>query len=575
MWLIESIKLTARWFASLARRMFRAAPGATATVVLTTLFAQIFQLFAMVLPLKVVLLMGSHGIPRFFPDMFKEFDRGKLVVLLSATAVVLYGAYLLMRSISERAAQAGAETLDSRNRKLSLFPNQHALSRDTYRSVASASAGILFSAIAWLGITAIYPKLGLELLGIVCTVFAAICVWGARNQTFQDWFLESYSDLLEYVSAAGLFLCLALFVSDYLSETMPSLLIAIISILLARQLLSRLPSSLTTIARLKKRQLKIDSLFFHGVPFDDRPGKSSENIFELLQPSAQQNWLPNLLDEIGDLELLEPPTWTQLGIPNVLALRCRTKQADSELRDLLIKLYPSQKQHLADHEITLLSEEHIEQISPPLTHATHIDNRQCLVYDISGLHKITAEDGRELSTRLLMQTADIEPSANLTRRYLRSKNALPQRLKTRSRWLSLVAQSSQERRLVEELEKQLPYIRSRIEALPHYIRNPDTGSNTLLAATNGSVRATHWARWSLEPVGADWPVGKAGDLFIEISRQTKRRSLLQVEPNDVQIAALLFQFDRLCNRQKFTDAISLIPELVSRRPSGNVRYRAR
>jgi len=560
MWLIESLAQTARWFAALSRRMFRAAPLATSLVIFTTLLSQIFQLLAMLLPLKVVLLMGSDGIPRFFPSMFQEFDREKLVITLSITAVVLYGAYLLMRSASEQAAATGAEILDSKNRKLALFPNQHALTRGTYRSVASAAAGLIFSFAAWLGITVIYPKLGWSLLGVVLFSFGIICAQGARSENFRAWFYESYSGLMENVSALGLFLCLALFVTDYLSGRMPSLLIAIISILLARQLLSRLPSSLTDITKLNRQRMKIDSLFFHGVPFDDRSAKKSENIYQLLLPSARDSWLPALVEEaVDEAPAIESINWYQMGVPNVLALRCSTKSSG---RDLLIKLYPPQKQHQADHEITLLSEEGTDRICPPLIHLTHIDNRQCLIFDIDGLKRVNPDSWQDCAEQLLIRTVEIEPSPNLTRRYVRSKNALPQRLRARQRWLSVVAQEHRERRLVEELEERLPAIQDRIERLPHYIRNPDFSRNTLLGAANGSVRSVHWARWSLEPIGADWPPGSAIRLLDALKQHTNKRVLLALDPGDVQTAALLFQFDRFCNQQKFSDAIELIPRIL-------------
>src|SRR5699024_1263303 len=91
-----------RWNASLGVKFLRVVPYATVIIVLLTLISQIAMLLASVLPLKVVLMLGSDGVPRYFPAFLTSLNRDVLIGVLTGGTI----GFFIVHIISEKLIQA-------------------------------------------------------------------------------------------------------------------------------------------------------------------------------------------------------------------------------------------------------------------------------------------------------------------------------------------------------------------------------------------------------------------------------------------------------------------------------------
>ena len=80
------ILMSLRWAVSIGSKLIRVAPGYTFSVIIFTLISQVSMLLAFFLPLKVIILLGSSRIPRYFPESWKSFDHDQLVITLAVAA---------------------------------------------------------------------------------------------------------------------------------------------------------------------------------------------------------------------------------------------------------------------------------------------------------------------------------------------------------------------------------------------------------------------------------------------------------------------------------------------------------
>ncbi len=555
----STLKRSIGWYRSLAMKMFRAAPVASSTVVITTMAAQVFQILAMLLPIKVVILMGSSGIPRFFPSAFQDIDREELVVGLSVAAAGLYIMYLLATKAVAVVTHLGAERLSSRNLKLAIFPNQGKLTRSTYQSVASASSALLFAFAAWVTITVIYPRLGALLAATVFLSTAVVLLTARLSNQFLRKVSADPAPVLGAIAAIGIFASLALLVGDYLAGTIPPLLVAFISILLARQMLTRIPSAITVVAKLRKRQAKINALFFHGIPFSGPSTKETEDLYQLLKSEKKKEWLAAafapLSAEAPDLVSMQ---WLQLGIPNVLLLDVVVR-LDGQARSAryFVKVYAPKRAHLAEQECTLLAEPDSDILCPNFLYSTSADNLTYLVFDAEGYAPIPGEQSGKLSDRINLQIAKFRPSRGLVRRFVRSRDTLNVRLQKPEliEHLKLTAASADQKTLVERFAAELPDHILQLQALPLAVVNPDVNSNTLFMHEDGRLTVMHWGKWALEPIGSVWtePFPNESDVEEAIGTHVAKENLISGQ--------LLYRLDRLCARQRYRDAIELIAEI--------------
>ena len=68
----SEIAKAVRWSVSLGNKFLRVVPVLTILAVICSVFSQFFLLIGFLLPLKVVLLLGSENVPVYFPAIFHD-----------------------------------------------------------------------------------------------------------------------------------------------------------------------------------------------------------------------------------------------------------------------------------------------------------------------------------------------------------------------------------------------------------------------------------------------------------------------------------------------------------------------
>ncbi|EWG99645.1 hypothetical protein Q427_23785 [Halomonas sp. BC04] len=101
--------------------------------------------------------------------------------------------------------------------------------------------------------------------------------------------------------------------------------------------------------------------------------------------------------------------------------------------------------------------------------------------------------------------------------------------------------------------------------------NPGVPKELTFFLSSGDLQLAHWGSWSLEPIGADVPLRKYGTrkswrrkiqpLLLEAAEQ--RKSLQGISSDIVRLCACCSAFEVAFNKQKYADAIALIPDMLS------------
>src|SRR5690554_4088817 len=105
-----------RWLARVIGVFWRVRPLVTLGAVVAKVLNRVFGLLALFLPLKVIILAGSEGVPRYFQFFIAPDEKSFWVVLLSLGAVTAFVATLLLEALTKRLAEAGSlEVLEGAN----------------------------------------------------------------------------------------------------------------------------------------------------------------------------------------------------------------------------------------------------------------------------------------------------------------------------------------------------------------------------------------------------------------------------------------------------------------------------
>ena len=133
--------------------------------------------------------------------------------------------------------------------------------------------------------------------------------------------------------------------------------------------------------------------------------------------------------------------------------------------------------------------------------------------------------------------------------------------------------SDEQRVMLDSLMESLTCLVAKLQALPLVLHQPDLSQDTLWVTDNTSVLALNWGRWSLEPLGAGWPEGVTELQQLEsaiIKAGESRPALRKVAIEDAELSALAFALERECNRQRYVQALDLLPRLMGLITENNV-----
>ena len=549
--MIRPIFACLKWGSRLSAKFFWAAPAATSGVVFFTLVSQLSMLLAFFLPLKVIILLGSDGMPRYFPPAFEQFDRDMLIVSLTAATIAFYGLYLVAERVVEFGGERGSKTLLARSRKMVLFENQDALAARAYKRHAEIIAGSVFLTLALVILFWLYLGVALLVAGYVLVVGTVLLTALAISDSLLTRVKDNLSGWMGVLSGIGFMLAFAYLVIDFLFLDPPGLIPAIIALLLTRQGFNRLSRLVTGLAQQHDQKAKLDALFFHSSVFlpNQDQDNNKETIWTLLAPETRQQWVPELIAEMHG----EPPPrdldiqWWQTDVAHVGVLHCHTPGKPS----VFVKLFAPKRSAYALHEATLLADPPIGLPGPQWVGATQVRGFHCHVLEIPEELPERQGDtakGVDVIRQSLLQVPLPPP---LLTRYQRSRPMLWQRLNdSMLERLQVAANNSQALDVISQLRGRLQDWRDQLAALPPAITTRDVRPGNIVMTETGAPILLHWGNWAIEPSGAGWPT------------KPKHLQALGENAKGPVLAALSHELELLFERHRFSRALKLLPRIV-------------
>ncbi|MCE9662537.1 hypothetical protein LY622_03700 [Halomonas sp. M5N1S17] len=559
------------WSAAVLKKFFKLVPLPTMIVVVLTLVSQFSRMLAFFLPLKVIILIGSTGIPRYFPDSWAAFDRDVLVVTLSLATVFFYAVSLLSEKLLSYTAEKGAAGVVQGTNKLVLFTNQDEVASQAYQKLAAGLAtGVLTIVIALL-FAFIYPTFLFAALIYVLSASAFVSLMGRNAESRNELQLKA-ATLSGLLSGIGFMFLFAFMVVDFLLWEGVGFIVAIISLLLSRQLLTRLDGVIKDAIWLSGKRLQVNAIFFTGHRLEKMPEHSrNKKFWNFLSLSEGSESLLPVLSQIKGEELGEDAQiacrWTQSGLVDVLAFEVELKEPEGVIERYLLKVFGKRQRKAAMSEADILSSAtgHLLPV-PELVYIGQIEGFDVHLFRLPEW----CAPGRCAATKVqiewLAKYWQVEPDRTLANRYQRSHPLLQHRLGVKMlERLAAVAGDSDDKTSIAQTKDRFEDILEELNLLPLALINPGVPKDLSFVSETGELLQTHVGNWSLEPIGVGLPCADAWlpnlkDMLEEAGE--KRDSLLSIPPERAHLCACCSAFEQHFNKQRYADAISLLPVIL-------------
>ncbi|WP_019583471.1 hypothetical protein [Thioalkalivibrio sp. ALE16] len=553
--MIRSILDSLKWSSRLGAKFFWAVPAATSTVVAATLVSQIALLLAFFLPLKVIILLGSDGIPRYFPPAFERVDRDALIIWLTIATIAFYLLYLLAERVIAWGAERGATRLLARSRKMVLFEGQDQVASRSYKRYAAALAGGVFVLLAILLLLWLYPAVGWLMVIYAALAGGSLVALLLLSSAMREKVQASLASWTAVMAAVGFMLAFGYLVVDFLYRDPPGLIPAIIALLLSRQGFNRLGALVPSLNDLYQQRSKLDALFFHRAAYHPPTVLQGASVMDLLFPEERAQWIPRVLHDLAEESSTADVVvrWQELMVSGVFALRCEVAGGGT----YLVKLFEDKSMGQARHEAALLSAAPRGLPAPGWVGATSVRGYRCHVLKLDDGQGSTAQNPQSLLLDVRTRLLQLLPGKAMVAQYGRSRARLWQRMDAPLLDSLRIATDGCSEEHLRALVERLPEWQEHLRNAPMVFHNPDLKPATVIATQDGAGVALHWGRWAMEPAGVGWPASSKGSEDLKHAAEVIRNgdSLLQnVSDITLDLAALTADLERDLKAKHYLDA---------------------
>ncbi|WP_254277426.1 hypothetical protein [Halomonas sp. 3H] len=559
------------WSAAVLKKFFKLVPLPTLTLVALTLVSQFSRMLAFFLPLKVIILIGSTGTPRYFPDSWAALDQDVLVIALSLATVFFYAVSLSTEKLLSVMAEKGAAGVVAGTHKLVLFTNQNEVASQAYQKLAAGLATGALTVVLALLFAFIYPTFLLAALTYVLAASAFVALMG-RNASARSELQQKAATLTGLLSGIGFMILFAFMVVDFMLWEGVSFMVAIISLLLARQLFNRLDGVFKDAMWLSDKRLQINAIFFTGHRLEQLPehyrdrklwnflslNKSSEPLL----PVLEQVWGHELAD---DIEI--NCHWKQSGVVDLLVFEVEVKGPEDQFDRYILKIFGKRHRKAATSEADILSSAsgHLLPV-PELVYIGDIEGFDAHLFRLPKWCIPGVYAAPKVQVEWLAKYWQVEPDRTLVNRYQRSHPLLQHRLGiSMLERLALVVGDCDDMSALEQTTYRFEDILEELNQLPLSVLNLGVPRDLCFVSETGELLQAHVGNWALEPIGVGLPWGKSWlpklDKLLSDALE-KRKSLLNVPSARIRLCACCSAFEQYFKKQRYADAIALLPDIL-------------
>lgn len=574
-----------RWLGAVTRRLVAIDRTITLKVLLSIISTQVITVLITFVPLKVILLAGSDGVPRYFAMFVSEDTRSLWIAGLAVSIVALYGVSLLLDSATQRWSARGADTMLGLAERVPITDDETGVAESSYHRLCEAVATLIFAGVATLVGLALYPPLFLLILALIATEFlltsrVAGDLRAAPTARGSRFIRERTGDLLTLLKTANFLVVVAFLLSSFLLTDGINLLIAIVVLMISRQVFNALVSLAKNAQKLTRRRGQIDTLLFTDVQLtDERSTHEHEMRSRYALPTRLERLehlaaghraeASNLSEEDARrLATIDRSVWVDSGDRQVTTFDLFAIDSDGTSNCLFREqVYDRKRSRGLERQEHLLRHIDSDWLPGPRQVCRYTEGPFVgRLLDVRGLTAPKRKEFRQGRDQLLERLTALEVPASLERAHTNTHPALWDRVgRTVLDRMELVTDEAWTTDAHQELTEQLAPLSARLAKLPTVLVNHRCNERNALMDPNGDLKLVEWRSWSLEPAGAGFdPQTDSSQLLLRLAAAVRHRrdATITLRLADMLTTAVLLRMEQLVIEGRPKQALRLAHDLL-------------
>lgn len=565
--LFTETKQFAVWFARLNKVCLTTRPFWTTFVIGASVVSTVAKLLAFLLPLKVILLAGSSGVPRYFAFFIDEADKYPWIIGLTAGAVLSYLTHLSLDAIIKRMAYSGGSAVLQKANTLAVLSNQEKAAQQYYERITGLTAEGIFLTLALILVSVLSPHVMLVLLGMSVVFIGIAFAWLLAGRVHHPTWLERNSKLAVSIVSSTLFLSgFLLLVWPYIVGEEQNLLFTLISLVMLKRSSKALTSLITGSISLTSDAQQINPLMFRSGKVVNRelPVRSlMRDVFQKPQRQAQaEAHLPDHL-KTGEID----SQWEDQTVRGIHSLKIRIGPESDPHRYVRQHLYSPRNQHLLARELNLF--EHFSRdmmLAPELYTTFEVEGFSCSMVNYHSAERLSPVAWRRKMLNVLAYYWQIAPPEKLIKDYKQTHQLLHKRFNRELlEKVRIAVENDEQNAALNRVLESLELLQQEISEMPLYIANQDFRSaNTIQAENSLGLCLVGWGRWRLEPIGFLLPGNfRSSNLEATVEKlvASHRIEANSLDASNVLNINLITNIELAINQQEYNNAMKKILEL--------------
>lgn len=498
-----------RWFGRLAGMFFALRPLTTSVVLVTSVLSRITGILAFVLPLKIVLLVASDGVSRWFQPFVGPEGKDTLIVVLTIAAVVSFFAAIAFDALTERLAASTSLTVLRGSNELAVVGDQGSEAQTVYSQFAAVVSGVLFT-FAGFGVIALvnWPLVAvLVSVMLLEFVLTATFLWRADRVNagpFARFVTSDLGDYLQILSSVNFLLAFGVILYPFIWGGGGTVIAALVSIIVLRRMLGVMVQTVQGAVKMVKRRPVIDALVFRHHQYQKMEKPVTRTLRDVFHKQARQESTWEALQSAGVSVRSLDVRWEDSRLKGVSLLAVHAKVEDKAIRRYQQQIYMPKNDHRLENEAVLFTHLSRANLNAPEVVLRFSEGPfECQLCKAGSGEPVPSAEWNRVEQSLMEHLMSVRPPAELVRAFVSSRPLISDRVTASLVERAGVAvDTDAEWEVFESLRRLLPHVQRALRELPLFIYNPEVQRPNVLMEQDGTPLVMTWGRWSLEPVGA-------------------------------------------------------------------------
>ncbi len=564
----------AKFLMRITRQVLVCAPIHFVAAVPMVVISQLTMILAFMLPLKIIILLGSDRVPRYLAAIVPEMSRDSMILYLGIGALVFLVTHVLSDRLVTGLSQKGGEAIRQRGQKAAIFDSEDSFSKSVFERIVQTWGTLILVSVGVVAGVIVEWRLVIALMIVIVIESLFLARYWNRHRgpeyiQIREHFSQNRVRVMRALSAVNVYVALGVLVGLLLLDPEMNFIIGLILFILTRQVLQRLIVGIQDAVYLMQKQNQIEALVYPSkVYFSHQTALESTFDQQLLMSNREA-----LFREIGQQSGLpvESLKWDwQDDSQNAMVIYHSVSPGNPN-QLLRLAIYSRSQDKRLSREVLLhrsLGRDHPSYVPKMVGNGTALGRG----FLITQVPKLSDErlSGRKATLRSLRLSWW---AYNLTHsdlaKFARSDPTLLDKLDNISfERLSLACERDTPRaHALGSFIECLPVARQIIEDVPKILINKGWASG-LHMSFEGIPICVQWSHIKLDLLGAELQpddlttYGAAQDWIADLDQMLGQSSGLTVQ--QLELTVYLAELERLIHDDQLNEAFSLLGEITPR-----------